>query len=63
MQKCSKNIDNYLSYYEIKYLTFDPLVGVKGGEVKLWHCHAYLQALGNHGLWWEIVEYNSFDEM
>ena len=35
---------------KFKYLTFDPLVGVKGGGVKLWHCHAYLQALGNHGL-------------
>ena len=32
------------------YLTFDPLGGVKGGGVKLWHCHSYLQALGNHGL-------------
>ena len=31
-----------------KYLTFDPLRGVKGGGVKLGHCHAYLQALGNH---------------
>ena len=27
-----------------------PLSGVKGGGVKLWHCHSYLQALGNHGL-------------
>ena len=35
---------------KFKYLTFDPLGGVKGGGVKLWHCHAYLQALGNHGL-------------
>ena len=35
---------------KFKYLTFDPLGGVKGGGVKLWHCNAYLQALGNHGL-------------
>ena len=35
---------------KFKYLTFDPLGGDKGGGVKLWHCHAYLQALGNHGL-------------
>ena len=35
---------------KLKYLTFDPLGGVKGGGVKLWQCHAYLQALGNHGL-------------
>ena len=35
---------------KLKYLTLDPLGGVKGGEVKLWHCHAYLQALVNHGL-------------
>ena len=33
-----------------KYLTFDPLGGVKGGGVKLWHCHSYIQALGNHDL-------------
>ena len=35
---------------KFKYLTFDLLGGVKGGGVKLWHCHSYLQALGNHGL-------------
>ena len=35
---------------ELKYLTFDPLSGVKGGGVKLWHFHAHPQALGNHGL-------------
>ena len=35
---------------KFKYLTFDPLGGVKGGRVKLCHCHAYLQALGNHGV-------------
>ena len=35
---------------KLKYLTFDPLGEVKGGGVKLWHCHAYLQALSNHGL-------------
>ena len=35
---------------KFKCLTFDPLGGVKGGGVKLWHCHSYLQALGNHGL-------------
>ena len=35
---------------KFKYLTFDPLGGVKGGGVNLWHCHAYLQALGNHGV-------------
>ena len=32
---------------QLKYLT---LGGVKRGGVKLWHCHAYLQALGNHGV-------------
>ena len=35
---------------KFKYLTFEPLGGVKEGGVKLWRCHAYLQALGNHGL-------------
>ena len=35
---------------KFKYLTFDPLGGVKGGGVKLWQCYSYLQALGNHGL-------------
>ena len=25
---------------KFKYLTFDPLGGVKGGGVKLWHCHS-----------------------
>ena len=30
-----------------KHLTFDPALGIKGG-VKLCHCHAYLQAQGNH---------------
>ena len=35
---------------KFKYLTFDPLGGVKGGGVKLWHCYSYLQALGNYGL-------------
>ena len=35
---------------KFKYLTFDPLGRVKGGGVKLWHCHAYLQALGNQGV-------------
>ena len=35
---------------KFKYLTFDPLGGVKGGGVKLWHFPSYLQALGNHGL-------------
>ena len=35
---------------KFKYLTFYPLGGVKGGGVKLWHYHAYLQALGNHDL-------------
>ena len=35
---------------KFKYLTFDSLGGVNGGGVKLWHCHSYLQALGNHGL-------------
>ena len=35
---------------KFKYLTFDPLVEVKAGGVNLWHCHSYLQALGNHGL-------------
>ena len=31
---------------KFKYLTFDPLGGVKGGGVKHWPCHSYLQALG-----------------
>ena len=44
----AKNINNCLSNCEIKI--FDPLGGVKGDGVKLWHCHAYLQALGNHRL-------------
>ena len=35
---------------KFKYLTFDPLGEVKGGGVKRLHCHANLQALGNHGL-------------
>ena len=35
---------------KLKYLTFDPLGSVNVGGVKFWHCHAYLQALGNHGL-------------
>ena len=35
---------------KFKYLTFDPLGGVKGGGVKLWHSHSYLQAFGSHGL-------------
>ena len=48
---------------KFKYLTFDHLGRVKGDGVKLWHCHAYLQALGNHGLKWEDVKYNSFDIM
>ena len=46
----AKNINNCLSYRKFKYLTFDPLGGVKGCAVKLWHCHSYLQAFGNHGL-------------
>ena len=45
----AKNI-NALVIAKFKYLTFDPLGGVKGGGVKLWHCHSYLQALSNHGL-------------
>ena len=36
----AKNIDNTLVIAKFKYLTFDPLGGVKGGGVKLWHCHA-----------------------
>ena len=27
---------------KFRRLTFDPIVGVKGGGVKLWHCRAYL---------------------
>ena len=42
-----KNIDQLLCYSKFKYLAFDPLGG--GGGVKFWHCHDYLQALGNHG--------------
>ena len=34
---------------KFKYLTFDPLGGVQS-EVKCWHCYAYVQALGTHGL-------------
>ena len=45
-----KILTNALVIAKWKYLTFDPLGVVKGGGVKLWHCHAYLQALGNHGL-------------
>ena len=46
----AKILTTALVIAKFKYLTFDPLGGVKGGGVKLWHCHAYLQALGNHGL-------------
>ena len=35
---------------KFKHLTFDPLGGVKGGGVNLWPCHAYIQALSNHGV-------------
>ena len=64
MQNISKKILIIaLVIVKFKYLIFDPLGGVKGGGVKLWHCHFYLQALGNHGLKREVVEYNSFDEM
>ena len=35
MQNISKNINNCLSYCEIKIFDFDPLGGVKGGGVKL----------------------------
>ena len=35
---------------KFKYSTLDPSGGVKGGGINLWHCHAYLQALGNHGV-------------
>ena len=51
MQNLSKKILTIaLVIAKFKYMTFDPLVGVKGGGVKLWHCLAYLQALDNHGL-------------
>ena len=46
----AKKIIIALVIAKFKYLTFDPLGGVNGGGVKLWHCHSYLQALGNHGL-------------
>ena len=45
-----KILTNALIIAKFEYLTFDPLGGVKGGGVKLWHCRSYLQALGNHGL-------------
>ena len=48
---------------KFKYLHFDPLGGGQRGGVDFWHCHAYLQALGNHGWVWEVVKYNSFEEM
>ena len=44
----AKNINNCLSYCEI-YI-FDLYLRGQRGGVKLWHCHAYLQALGNHDL-------------
>ena len=51
MQNFSKNIDKMPNFFaKFKYFTFDLLGGVKGGEVELWHCHAYLQTLGNHGV-------------
>ena len=34
---------------KLKYLTFEPALGVKGWG-KTCPCHAHLQALGNHGL-------------
>ena len=38
---------------KFKYLTFEPLSGVKRGGVKLWHCHVYYST----GTWqsWSIV--------
>ena len=50
MQNFSKKMTIALVIAKFEYFTFDTLGGIKGGGVKLWHCHAYLQALGNHGL-------------
>ena len=44
----AKNINNCLSYCEIKIFDFWPLRWGQRGRVKLWHCQAYLQALCNH---------------
>ena len=38
----AKKIIIILVIAKFRYLTFDPLGGVKGGGVKLWHCHSYL---------------------
>ena len=35
---------------KFKYLTFDSLIGVKEGGVKLWPCQLYLQALSSPDL-------------
>ena len=47
---CMQNFSK--KYWQLPWLlqnlNINPLVGVKGGWVKLWHCHAHLQALGNH---------------
>ena len=39
MQNFSKTINNCLNCCEIKYFTFDPLGGVKGGAVMLIYRH------------------------
>ena len=50
MRNFSKNIGNLLNYSEIQI--FDVLTAPKGSGsgVNFNHCHAYLQALGSHGL-------------
>ena len=59
----AKNINNCFSYCENKIFDLWSFRWDQRGGVKLWHCHAYLQALDNHGLLWEVVKYKSFDEM
>ena len=59
--KFQQKITIALVIAKFKYLNFYHFGGVKRGEAKFWLCHAYLQALGNHGLYWEVVKYNSRD--
>ena len=41
---------NVLTTEILQSLNFDLRFHLRGGKVKFNHCHAYLQALGNHGL-------------
>ena len=51
MQNFSNNIDKMPKFLRnFNIFPFDLLGGVKGGEVELRHCQAYLQTLGNHGV-------------